>query len=379
MALDIGTQYVKAAQFRVSPHENTVSVWGLGLNKQRNAAVENGIIRYTDRAAQVAENTIIEANHLDSYENTSMLIGMSGPYVQEHITTVWHRRTKSHKKIKQKEWDDILEDFREQARRNTPEVKDGMKLAHSSLISTSIDKSRVSDVLGQTGQYLEAQIFRGYCPSEHLDALADIAEKVDISLQGVASESFAGAQLVSSHYPNADFIFIDVGGTTTTVSRIEDGLIQDITHFSIGGLSFTRRIAQELEVSLTEAESIKVQYSMARLSKKVSHKLAEMLKEDIRIWLEGVEVSLKSLAQNQRDILPPVILIHGGGANLIGVKEALNFDRWYQNLPFEKKPTVGIFHPDNIPYIQDNTGNASDALYTNVLGLGHVSRSFSES
>ncbi|MFB6225107.1 MAG: hypothetical protein ABEI13_01480, partial [Candidatus Paceibacteria bacterium] len=147
MALDIGTQYVKAAQFSIKPSEHTVSVWGLGLNKQRNTAVENGIVRYTDRAAQVAENTMIEANHLDSYENSSMLIGMSGPHIQEHITTVWHRRSKSHKKIKQKEWDAILEDFREQARRNTPEIGEGMELAHSSLISTSIDKSRVLSVL----------------------------------------------------------------------------------------------------------------------------------------------------------------------------------------------------------------------------------------
>jgi len=378
LALDLGTQYAKAVQFSMG-EEGEVEIWGVGLNKQRDGAVENGRITHTARVAQVAENTIIEANRLDTYENASMIVGLSGPYIKEHITTAWHRRLKPNKKIKDGEWEDIVDRFRSQAQENTPESDTDLRLAHSSLVNTSIDEQRVQSVVGQKGEYLEAQIFRTFAPREHLQALTEISERVNIPMVGTVSDAFSTAQLIAGRYPRADFLLIDVGSTSTTISRIEDGLIQKTTYFSIGGLSFTRRIAQELDTSFVEAESIKVQYSMAHLSKKVSHKLAELLKEDIRMWLEGVEVGMQMLTRKRRDTLPPVVLLHGGSSNLIGIKEALEFDQWCENLPFERRPKIGLFRPNQLPVISDYTGSASDPLYTNVIALASIAPTFNSS
>jgi hypothetical protein len=118
---------------------------------------------------------------------------------------------------------------------------------------------------------------------------------------------------------------------------------------------------------------------MARLSKKVSHKLAELLKEDIRMWLEGVEIGMQMLTRSRRDTLPPVVLLHGGGSNLIGIKEALEFDSWYEDLPFDRRPKVGLFRPNQLPVVSDYTGSASDPLYTNVLALASVAPTFNSS
>ena len=378
LALDLGTQYAKAAQFSIG-EEGEVEVWGLGLNKQRDGAMEHGRVKHTARVAQVVENTIIEANRLDTYDNTSMIVGLSGADVKEHVTTAWHRRAKPQKKIKNKEWDDIVEHFRTQARDNAPDSDTDLRLAHSSFINTAIDEERVRSVVGQKGAYLEAQIFRTFAPKDHIQALTDISERVNLPITGTVSDAFATAQLIAGYYPRAGFLLVDVGSTSTVISRIEDGLIQQTTYFSIGGLSFTRRIAQELDTSLVEAESIKVQYSMARLSKKVSHKLAELLKEDIRMWLEGVEIGMQMLTRSRRDTLPPVVLLHGGGSNLIGIKEALEFDSWYEEVPCDHRPKVGLFRPNQLPVVSDYTGSASDPLYTNVLALASVAPTFNSS
>ncbi len=375
LALDIGTQYAKAVQFSIG-EENEVEIWGTGLNKQRDGAVENGRIKHSSRVARVVENTAIEANHFDSFENTSLLVGLSGAYVKEHITTAWHRRAKPRKKIKNGEWEQIVESLRAQVEESTPEWDTDLRLAHSSLVSTSVDDERVQSPVGTKGERLEAQVFRTYAPKEHLQTLEEMAEGMEISVSGMISESFATAQLISAYYPQADFLLVDIGSSTTTVSRIEGGLIQQTTYFSIGGLSFTRRIAQELETSFVEAESVKVQYSMAQLSKKISHKLAELLKEDVRMWVEGLEVSLHMLTRNKRDRLPSVILLHGGGSNLIGIKEALEFDTWYENVAFHERPKIGVFHPTQLAGVVDYAGAADDPLYTNVIALAALAPTF---
>ncbi len=92
--------------------------------------------------------------------------------------------------------------------------------------------------------------------------------------------------------------------------------------------------------------------------------------EDIKLWLKGIECSLEETASNTE--LPERIILFGGGASLMGIKEGLEFGNWYKTIAESYKPSVSIFYPKSLPHIVDETDRLNDPRFIPLLGLLHV-------
>jgi cell division protein FtsA len=165
-------------------------------------------------------------------------------------------------------------------------------------------------------------------------------------------------------------IFIDIGGGTTDIAVVRNGGREGTKMFALGGRAFTKRLAQELNVNFQEAESLKIRYGRGELAADAAKRLEKILEEDCRVWLDGIELSLQEFSES--DLLPPKILLCGGGSALPGIKKSLSQESWLKNLPFAKRPSVGFLQPKDVANIADKTGLLRDPQDVTPMGLANL-------
>ena len=67
-------------------------------------------------------------------------------------------------------------------------------------------------------------------------------------------------ELFDAVYLQEGALLIDMGYKTSTVSFYKDGYLQYLTVCQVGGYDFTRKIAQNMQISMNQAEAYKIKY-----------------------------------------------------------------------------------------------------------------------
>lgn len=155
-------------------------------------------------------------------------------------------------------------------------------------------------------------------------------ESLGINTLEMCVDAYASAKEVFDVvYLNEGAILMDVGYKKTTVSYFKDGYLQSLLNCAMGGYSFTKRIAQEFQITINQAENYKIKYG-SLVSKEnhndiihtthlnESHKdytqgdLCAILEDEAMKLMEEV----KSLLSVIDDVSRKEIVLIGGGANL---------------------------------------------------------------
>ena len=140
--------------------------------------------------------------------------------------------------------------------------------------------------------------------------------------------------------------------------------------FGIGGRSFTRTIAADLDVSFKDAEKLKLNIDNSQVKPTVKKHVDESIDKTLDVWLSGVSLALSEF--DSVDHLPNRMLLCGGGSSLKRVLEALQEQSWYKDLPFTKRPSVQLVKPSDVVGIADKTGDANDHTFITAMGLLRV-------
>ena len=140
--------------------------------------------------------------------------------------------------------------------------------------------------------------------------------------------------------------------------------------FGIGGRSFTRTIAQDLDLSFKDAEKLKINLDKESVKPTVKRRIDEAIDKTLEVWLSGVELALSEF--DAIDYLPNRILLCGGGSSLKRIAEALKDRKWDDNLPFTKKPVVQYIKPSDVTGIIDTTESEIDHTFITAMGLLRV-------
>jgi cell division protein FtsA len=205
----------------------------------------------------------------------------------------------------------------------------------------------------------------------HISALERVADELSLELLAVAAEPFAVSRSVLGTDSNSNLtaILADVGGGTTDIAVVNDGGVEGTKMFGIGGRSFTRTIASELNVSYDEAEKIKLDIDNVDDSK-IKKDAIEAIDKTLEVWISGVELALSEF--DSADHLPNRILLCGGGASLKKLVHILSTYNWNKDLPFTKKPTIHYINPTDVIGIEDKTNAVNDHTYITAMGLLRV-------
>lgn len=377
VALDIGTEFVKALVFKIE--DGKAVIRGVGRQRQRLGDMHGGAVTDISGCVENCAKALDVAEESAGMVSDYAVIGIAGELVKGTTTTVHYERLKPKTRIDLNELKNIVNKVQwkafDQARKQlaweTGHEAVDVKLVNASIVDVKIDGYRVTNPLGFQGKDVSIGIFNAFAPLVHLGALQTIASDLDLELLSIAAEPYAVAKSVGSEEAGEfSAIFIDIGGGTSDVAVVRNGGLEGTKMFAIGGRSFTKRLSQVLNTSFSKAEEIKIAYSKGELEKESEVMVREALEADTEVWLSGIELSLSEFSDV--DLLPSRILLCGGGSALPEITKALEGKDWFKDLPFAKKPQVSFIKPEEVNNIVDKTGEIKNQQDVTPMGLANL-------
>lgn len=364
LALDIGTEVVKALVFEVATKEKKAKILGVGKKEQRSGNMRSGAISHIQGVIECSRIAIEEAKKNARVDHVSKcILGIAGELVKGTTTTVHYERIKSEMRIDISEIKEIIRQVQENAYERikkqlaweTGQAHIEVRLVNTALVDVRIDGYKMTSPIGFQGTDVSISVFNAYAPLVHFGALEKIADELGVDILAIVAEPYAVAKSVMQD-DNFDFnaIFVDIGGGTTDVAVVRNGGLEGTKMFALGGRMFTKRLAQAFNVDFFEAEKIKIGYSCGNLVKGDREAVRTVLRDDSSVWLGGMEMALSEFSES--DFLPSKILLCGGGSGLEEIREALLSPEWEKSLPFSKPPTVNFLHPRDVKRVEDRTG-----------------------
>ncbi len=380
IALDIGTDEVKA--LLVESDGKKGHVRGFGKKKQKLGDMQSGAV--TDIAAVIANchSAIRDAERMAGTRALQVIMGIGGELVKGATTTVSYVRRDPTSKIDLAELKNIVhkiqwkafDQVRSQLSYETGYNEIDVKLVNAAIVDVRIDGYKVTNPIGFQGKEVSVSIFNAFAPLVHYGALQTIAAEIDKELLAITAEPYATTRALDNDDGKFGAIFIDVGGGTTDIAVVRDGMLEGTKMFTLGGRTFTKRLAQSLNISFTEADEIKIAYATDKLEKQSHRIVREAMKSDCDVWLSGVALTLSEF--ENIDIFPSKILLCGGGANLPEIREVLESREWVQSLPFAKKPQVAYINTKYISSLIDETKVLNQPEDVTPMALAHLGLEF---
>ena len=378
LALDIGTEFVKALIAEVDGDE--LKIVGVGRHHQSLSDMQTGAIADIGAVVRNCEAALSDAEQQAGVQAKKVVIGIAGELVKGVTNTIRYKRPQPDVPLDLREMEFIIEKVQERAHDKaqkqiaweTGNQDVEIKLVNSAIVSIHIDGYKVSNPIGFQGKDVAIQIYTAFAPMVHIGALERTAQELDLDLLAVAAEPFAVSRSVLGTDASSTFtaILADVGGGTTDIAVVNDGGVEGTKMFGIGGRSFTRTIATDLDLSFEDAEKLKLNVDHENLKPEIKQKVEAALDKTMEVWLNGVELALSEF--DALDHLPSRMLLCGGGASLAKLIEALEGSDWYKSLPFTKKPTVQRIQPSEVAGITDATGQVKDHTFITAMGLLRV-------
>lgn len=367
LALDIGTEFVKALVFRAGGSVEGGEIVGAGKVRQQRGNMQSAAVADIPAVTEICRQAIMQAKQMAGHKEVDgVVVGIAGEYVRGTATTLTYQRQDAEEKIGLSELKNIVQRIQWQAfnkirqklaqETNISEID--VKLINAAIVDVKIDGYQVTNPVGFQGKELSLTIFNVYAPLVHLGAIESIVNALKLNLISIAAEPYAIARSVDlkgkQNSAKGNAIIIDIGGGTSDMALVRNGAIEGVKSIAIGGQAFTKRLGSLLGLNFQQAEEVKLKYSQGEVGKVVKKKITDTLKKDLKIWTAGLSLILEEFSQGGP--LPATILLCGGGSLLPGIKKTLEDPGWVLGLPFAGEiPQVHFIHPQDISGLQDLT------------------------
>ncbi len=380
ISLDIGTEFVKVLVFKLDEENQKGIVVGLGKKRQKLRNMISGAVSDIGGVIETCRAAIDEAEEMAGVKDVPRAImGIAGELVKGTTTTVHYERAKPEIRIDMPELKNIIskvqwkafDRIRKQLSWETGHNEIDVELINAAIVNVKIDGYRISDPMGFQGRDVSISVFNAYAPMMHLGALHKIADELNLDLLSIAAEPYAVAQSMGT-YNNPDFgaIIIDIGGGTTDVALVRNGGLEGTVMYALGGRAFTKRLASSLNLTFEEAEKLKMKYSFGMLSVEMTQRIDKIFEPDCEVWVSGLEIALDSFSNY--DLLPPRILLCGGGSGLPGIQKILSKGGWIENMPISSEPKVSFIQPRDVVNIVDQTKQLKSPQMVAPMGLANL-------
>ncbi len=380
LALDIGTEYVKAVIANLT-RTGELEVIGVGRTRQEANNMYAGAIADIPGVVSVCEKALSQAEKFAGLTAQTAVVGIAGELVKGNTTTIRYRRKNGDKPLTEQEMSLIIERVQErageQARQEIAAETDNpsveVRLINSAIVSINIDGYKISNPIGFKGTDVVIQFYTAFAPLVHISAIEKVCAELSLDLLAVAVEPFAVCRAcLGDEIDNAfSGIIMDIGGGTTDLAIINDGGVEGTKMFGIGGRSFTHQIAEILNVDFDTAEEYKIAINNPKkVPADLKEKMEYAIQRNLAVWLSGVEITLEEF--QLPDMLPNRILLCGGGSGLMAIQDVLATTDWFKELPFTRRPMVHVVEPSDIPGLKNLTSVRLDHSYITALGLLRV-------
>lgn len=359
LCLDIGTEFLKVLVYKVNL--NSIEVVEYLKSRQHSAAMKNGTITSIRR---VTENIVQTMANLRTKNFAGVIMGIAGELVKGVIFEINYDRSDSTKKITVDELNTVINKVKNQAYEEaqklifnqigevTGEVRN-LSLLNYAIVESVLDGFKVEDPVGMTGSSAVLKVYFTFAPVLHVNYFKAITDIIKLNLIGIVPQPFAVARSING-FSKDDFstIIVDIGGGTTDLALIQNGVPIATNMLAFGSRVFTKRIAVDLNLTLLDAEDFKIRYSRGDLSDYRMQEIRNSIINDVSLWVDQLAIGLEDFL-SLVDGFPQTFHLCGGGSLLPEIKEKLIEYPWIRDLPFNRSPKVHYIYPSDLNGVVD--------------------------
>ncbi len=203
-------------------------------------------------------------------------------------------------------------------------------------------ESKPSNVITKT----DIPVFITAAPKDLVDRYTKTIQQAGLELIALEVETFP---LVRSllYDPTGSALIVDIGDATTSFHIIDAGTPRVSHSIDYGGLDITRAIVAALNISMDQAEQLKMKYGLRLDAPEKLHTVITEANQEV--ITKGKQLLDQYITQEKRSINK--IIFIGGGANLQGLSET-----WSKQTGFASSignPWKGLAYPEALqPRVQ---------------------------
>ena len=186
VALDIGTEFVKALVGRIKDEE--VEIIGVGRAHQQLSDMQAGAIADISSVVANCDQALAQAEEQAGVSARTAVIGIAGELVKGTTTTVRVTRKQPDKALDLAEVEKIIklvqQRAEEKAKKQLAWELGGkevvVRLVNSALVGIEIDGYKVTSPIGFQGRDVVVQLYTAFAPMIHIGALERTAQQLSL-------------------------------------------------------------------------------------------------------------------------------------------------------------------------------------------------------
>ncbi len=309
--IDAGTSTIKVI---VSEQKKNGQIEVLGTGKKISHGIRKGYVANYEDAAEAIKSAIKSAEKMAGVQIKHAYITVGG-------IILGSVRSKGSVMISRADGEVTDYDVKRvisQAEENLKNISN-KRVIKSFPINFKIDGNLAfGKPVGMKGTKLEAEVLFITCLNQHLMDLIRAVESAGVAVDDVVASPLAASFVaLNKHQKEVGCVLANIGAGTVSIMVFEEGKPISLEVFPIGSTHITNDIALGLQITLEEAEKIKIGYgSKSNYSKR---KLSDIIEARLKDIFELIESHLKKI--NRNGLLPAGIILTGGGSSLLTLDE----------------------------------------------------------
>ena len=376
VGLDIGSFNIKCAIGEIIYDKQRVKL--LGVSSVKSNGIRRGSITNRDQLIQQLEIALQEAEIMANIKVSNIILSLTGEHIRSLNTQAaiaLNRNNGTPGRINERPIyeDDIYQVLDQAQAVSLPVDRDILHTLPQEYLVDTLEK--INNPIGMTGRRLEAHVHLITAATTAMNNLVGCVEELGITVDGLVFQPLAsGIATLKKDEMDLGVTLVEIGSSTTNISVYNNQSVRHSGVIPIGASIITNDIAVMLQISIEEAEKIKIKYASS-LSSLSSPKLEITLpsstgkskrsitEQEVSKYVEArineiFQMIIREVSRaNIKDPLTYGMVLTGGGSLMRNI------------IPLAEK-SIGVQVRQGIPHKIDgiqNFANSSD--YSTVMGL----------
>lgn len=353
VGIDLGTDTVKAVLLEVVKGEELPRV--VGVAAVPSQGMRKGVVLEPENAAHAIRQALEMLQKTADISHVGHFVGIGGIGLE-------YQKAKGLSAVSRADGEVSADDVRRAMSSSESALSrvQNREILHRIPLVYHIDNdTTANDPIGLNGIKLEVEALFITAFVHHLKGILKSFDEARLEADDVVATPLALSHaVITKRERESGVMILDMGAVTTSLITFEEGLPYSLEIIPWGSAHITNDIVKGFQVSMDDAEKLKINYgavaSAAGSSKKddaiygsySKRKLTEIIEARLGDIFELVEKHLKKV--DRAGLLPAGVVLVGGGANLSGVAD---FAKDYLQLP------VRVVVPENLGGFKDKVNN----------------------
>lgn len=324
VGIDIGTYQVKVMVCEKGEKQDAPRILGVGYAESRG--LRHGYIIHQSDAIKSIRKAVRQAEQRSGVAVKNAFVSIGGVGVTSVVGSGGSIISRADSEISDFDVEKAVADSQDSL--PTASISN-RKIIHTIPLSYKIDgKEVLGRPNGMKGTKLEVKTLFVTCLENHLNELIQVVEDSGIEITDVMASPLAASFVTLNRSQKiAGCVLANIGSETVSIVVYENNIPISLEIFPIGSNDITNDIALGLQISIEEAEDLKMlqEDPNRRVSKK---KLDEIILARLSDIFDLIDAHLKKI--NKNGLLPAGIVISGGGSNITTIEDMA---RAYLRLP----------------------------------------------